>query len=97
MSLWVRMLAVMLVLSTGGAFQVVEAALDSVEDCGDEEESCDCATCLLTCVCCPARVACPPVTASVPARTIVADAVFAQLDEPVASNCAADIFQPPRA
>lgn len=51
MSLWVRMLAVLLVVSTGGAFQVLDVALDSVEDCGDEEEGCDCSTCLLSCVC----------------------------------------------
>lgn len=98
MSLWVRMLAVLLVLSTGGAFQVIEVAIDSVEDCGDEEESCDCSTCLLTCVCCPARVTFPPpVMDSAPVRTTVADAEFAQLVEPVAAISAADIFHPPRA
>lgn len=97
MPMWVRMLAVMLVLSTGGAFQAAAAAYESVADCADEEETCDCSTCVVTCLCCRARASILPQAGVVPPSTAALGPVVVKLDEPVATLGAADIFHPPKA
>ncbi|AKQ66366.1 hypothetical protein A176_003278 [Myxococcus hansupus] len=95
-----RLLAVLLVLMTGGVFQTLALASDEHSDCADEvTDDCeDCSPNCVLCVCCPLRAAPGPTvpTAQVmlPPRPLP---VPSRVTEPTLSGVGFDIFQPPRA
>jgi hypothetical protein len=101
MQLLFRLVAVLLVLTTGGVFQTLAFAADTHADCEEEEgadECTDCAPSCVLCPCCPLRAApapIPPIESptSVPLQPRVPTCV----SEPVLSGTGTDIFQPPRA
>ncbi|MBZ4400604.1 hypothetical protein K8625_33350 [Myxococcus sp. AS-1-15] len=100
MQLLLRLMVVLLVLTTGGVFQTLAFASDTHADCmEDEGDDCtDCAPSCVLCPCCPLRAAPAPVPvmgdlAAAPTPPLVPSHV----DEPVLSGTATDIFQPPRA
>lgn len=98
MPLWVRTLALALVLSTSGAFQAAEAAFELFEECSGDEEGCDCSeSCASACSCCPARTSLPAQAQGAAVVVAIAGAAFAGPGEPVVAASAADIFHPPRA
>ncbi|WP_426752105.1 hypothetical protein [Myxococcus sp. Y35] len=95
-----RILAVLLVLTTGGVFQTLALASDEHSDCAEEvTDDCeDCAPSCVLCVCCPLRAA--PGPESPIARLIPAPRplpIPSRVDEPTLSGVGTDIFQPPRA
>ncbi len=94
-----RILAVLLVLTTGGVFQTLAFAADVHADCEDEAtgDCTDCSSACALCLCCPLRAA--PVPAAIvdePAAPPALPPVLFRVDEPVLSGTGADIFQPPR-
>ncbi|WP_338863607.1 hypothetical protein [Myxococcus stipitatus] len=96
-----RILAILLVLMTGGVFQTLALASQETEPCADEDDTgqpCeDCASDCVLCLCCPLRAATP----SLPDVNVSAPA---PLHEPAPSRPQAlalsgvstDIFQPPK-
>jgi len=96
-----RILAILLVLMTGGVFQTLAFASNGAETCADEEEMgeqcADCAFDCAMCLCCPLRAApsMPMVEAPLPAP--IPEPVQSLMHEPDPSGVSADIFQPPRA
>ncbi|RKG60902.1 hypothetical protein D7X30_08325 [Corallococcus sp. AB011P] len=96
-----RLLAVLLVLTTGGVFQTLAYAAGTTSACeeeADEEQHCtDCTASCGLCVRCPQPASpgmevllpVPPVLVSEPAPTDVVP--------PVLSPPLTDVFQPPRA
>lgn len=95
-----RMLAVLLVLMTGGVFQTLALASDSHGDCADEaSDDCeDCSPNCVLCVCCPLRAApgpTSPVAQVIPLPRPLP--VPSHVTEPALSGVGTDIFQPPRA
>ncbi|NMO14616.1 hypothetical protein HPC49_03830 [Pyxidicoccus fallax] len=102
MQLFLRILAVLLVLMTGGVFQTLAFASDTHADCAEEEEGADdctdCAPSCAMCQCCPLRAAPAPVPViEQPEPGPALPPVPSRVDEPVLSGPGADIFQPPRA
>jgi len=99
MQLFLRLMAVLLVLATGGVFQTLAFASDEHAVCEDDErggcETCasDCALCL----CCPLRAAPASPRVEAPMSAPALPSVPCIVDEPVLSRVGADIFQPPRA
>lgn len=95
-----RLIALLLMLTTGGVLQTLAFASEGVEACADEEDGEQCADCALdcgVCLCCPLRAA--PVSPVVELRVEVPlpERVLASVREPVPSGVGVDIFQPPRA
>ncbi|MFY0523429.1 hypothetical protein ACN28I_09685 [Archangium gephyra] len=101
MQLLLRILAILLVLTTGGVFQTLAFASEGAVTCEDEEETgeqcADCALDCAMCLCCPLRAApsMPMVEAPVPVP--IHEPVQSIIHESVPSGVSADIFQPPRA
>ncbi|ADO69006.1 hypothetical protein [Stigmatella aurantiaca] len=94
-----RILALLLVLTTGGVFQTLALASEGTVACADEEESGQpCADCAL-CLCCPLRAA--PSAPRVEVRVLIPASLPPPapqaLNTPVSSGVLADIFRPPRA
>ncbi|QRK07774.1 hypothetical protein JQX13_48665 [Archangium violaceum] len=100
MQLLLRLIAILLVLTTGGVFQTLAFASNGAEACAGEEEGDRCADCALdcgVCLCCPLRAT--PVTSAmeVPTEVPLPEPALACVREPTLSGAGADIFQPPRA
>jgi hypothetical protein len=101
MHLFFRIIAILLVLTTGGVFQTLAFAGDEHVACAGEEEdgdACiDCAFDCGMCLCCPLRAAPASQRLEAVVRMPVLDMVSCLADaEPVLSGAATDIFQPPR-
>ncbi|XXF78542.1 hypothetical protein P2318_01935 [Myxococcaceae bacterium GXIMD 01537] len=97
-----RILALLLVLTTGGVFQTLAFASDGAETCADEEETgkpcADCSFDCAMCLCCPLRAAAPDMPkVEVPAPAPIHEPVRSLIHEPVLSGVSADIFRPPTA
>jgi len=99
MQLLLRILALALMLSTGGVFQTLAYAADEHTECADEESaSCaDCSPLCADCVCCPVRAAAAAPSVGVQWVAAPREQVAVVTEEPVASALVSDIFQPPRA
>jgi hypothetical protein len=102
MQLLLRILAILLVLTTGGVFQTLAFASDGAETCADEEETgkqcADCAFDCAMCLCCPLRAAAPSIPrVEVPVPVPIPEPVRSLIHEPAPSGVSVDIFQPPRA
>jgi hypothetical protein len=101
MQLFFRLIAILLVLTTGGVFQTLAFASDGTDACAGEEDEgrcADCASDCSLCLCCPLRAA--PATPPLVEAAIDAplpEPVPTTIGEPVPSGVGADIFQPPRA
>lgn len=102
MRVFVRLISVLLVLTTSGAARASILAFEAVEACADEEagaEDCcdDCTTACATCVQCPLQSVQLLMTRSpstpVPVRSEV---VLAHVDASPGTSSTADIFHPPR-
>ncbi|MFP2903683.1 hypothetical protein ACLESD_01130 [Pyxidicoccus sp. 3LFB2] len=101
MQLFFRLIAILLVLTTGGVFQTLAFAGDEFATCAGEEEDGDtCTDCVLDCglcQCCPLRGAPgghgPEAVVS---RPMLEAMSFIPDDEPILSGMGAEIFQPPR-
>lgn len=100
-----RVLALALVLSTGGAVQLLCAVADVHVACADEapgedEDAGACTDChpaCTTCLCCPGRVALTSVRLVLRPLAQVREQVVAVAQVPVVGPPGSDIFQPPRA
>lgn len=94
-----RILAVLLALTTGGVFQTLAYAAEEHGECADEESAncTDCSPLCATCVCCPVRAAAAPHTMVVQWVAALREPVVVVTEEPVVSALVSDIFQPPRA
>ena len=100
MQLFLRLIAILLMLTTGGVFQTLAFASDGAEACADEEEGDECADCALdcgVCLCCPLRAAPASPVVELPVEAPLLEPVLASLSEPASSGVGADIFLPPRA
>ena len=101
MQLLLRLLAILLVLTTGGVFQTLAFASDGAETCADEEETekqcADCAFDCAMCLCCPLRAAPSIPMVEVPVPAPIHEPVRSIIHESAPSGVSADIFQPPRA
>ncbi|HSP78212.1 MAG TPA: hypothetical protein VLQ93_06765 [Myxococcaceae bacterium] len=99
MRLLFRLMALLLVLMTGGVLQTLTFASTGAEDCADEEVGGSCDDCSLgcaLCLCCPLRASAPTLPqVEVPAEPRVSEPVLSVTQEPVLSGVGADIFQPP--
>ncbi|CAM3216035.1 hypothetical protein G4177_24030 [Corallococcus sp. ZKHCc1 1396] len=99
MQTFFRLMAVLLVLTTGGVFQALAYATGVSAACSEEADE-DCADCTASCgLCarCP-QPASPTVEVLLPlAPTLVAEPVHAVIVHPVLSAPLTDVFQPPRA
>jgi hypothetical protein len=107
MQLLLRLMAVLLVLTTGGVFQTLAFAAGDASVCtedggehGDEGETDGCADCTTGCgLClrCP-QLATPGMAVALPARLApVRQLLQPGAPRPVVSAHSGDIFQPPRA
>ncbi|RKG74075.1 hypothetical protein [Corallococcus terminator] len=94
-----RLLAVLLVLTTGGVFQTLAFATGASSACSEEADE-DCADCTASCglcVRCP-QPASPTVDVLLPlAPVLVAEPVHGVIVHPVLTAPLTDVFQPPRA
>jgi hypothetical protein len=100
MQLFLRLIAILLMLTTGGVFQTLAFASDGAEACADEETGDACADCALdcgVCLCCPLRAAPASSGVELPVEAPLLEPVLASLSEPAPSGVRPDIFQPPRA
>lgn len=102
MQLLMRILAILLVLTTGGVFQTLAFASNGAATCADEEETgkqcADCAFDCAMCLCCPLRAAPSLPMVEVPVVPVpIHEPVQSTIHEPAPSGVSADIFQPPRA
>ncbi|WNG37704.1 hypothetical protein F0U61_31465 [Archangium violaceum] len=101
MQLLLRILAILLVLMTGGVFQTLAFASDGAVACEDEEETgeqcADCALDCAMCLCCPLRAAPSLPMVDVPAPALLHEPVLSIIHASAPSGVSADIFQPPRA
>jgi hypothetical protein len=94
-----RLLAVLLVLTTGGVFQTLAFATGASTDCAEEaDEDCtDCTASCGLCVRCP-QPASPGMAVILPlAPVLVLEPVRAVIVRPVLPAPLTDVFQPPRA
>ncbi|QSQ12950.1 hypothetical protein [Myxococcus landrumensis] len=96
-----RILAIFLVLMTGGVFQTLAFASQETEPCADAEEAgqpCeDCASDCVLCLCCPLRAATPSlpeVDVSLP--TPRHEPAPSRPPALALSGVSSDIFQPPK-
>ena len=100
MQLLFRLLAVLLVLTTGGVFQTLASVLGQEETCEEEDGTRECTDCTSQCgLCahCP-RLATPGAEmARLPELPPTRERALAVSSAPVVSAVFADIFQPPRA
>jgi hypothetical protein len=101
MQLLLRILAILLVLTTGGVFQTLAFASDGTVTCEDEEETgeqcADCALDCAMCLCCPLRAAPSMPMVEVPVPVPIHEPVQSLIHESAPAGVSADIFQPPRA
>ncbi|AEI67193.1 hypothetical protein [Corallococcus macrosporus] len=100
MQFLLRLLAVLLVLTTGGVFQTLALASDVHDECAEEasDDCADCSTTCVLCVCCPLRAA--PGPSITVARLLLPSLRLplpSRVAEPLLTGVGADIFQPPRA
>ncbi|OJH37216.1 hypothetical protein [Cystobacter ferrugineus] len=100
MPLFLRLIALLLMLTTGGVSQTLALVGDEVEDCAGEEEDGPCADCAGdcgVCPCCPLRAIPSTPVVEVPAEVTPPEPVLVSLHEPALLAVGTDIFQPPRA
>ncbi|EPX60457.1 hypothetical protein D187_001944 [Cystobacter fuscus DSM 2262] len=100
MPLFLRLIALLLMLTTGGVPQTLALVGDGVEDCAGEEDDGPCADCAGDCGLCPY---CP--LRAIPATPVLEmlaevtppEQALVSLGEPALLAVGTDIFQPPRA
>ena len=100
MPLFLRLIALLLVLTTGGVSQTLALVGDGVEDCAGEEDDGPCADCAGdcgVCPCCPLRAIPATPVVDMTAERIPPEPVLVSLREPPLFAVGTDIFQPPRA
>lgn len=93
-----RLLALLLVLTTSDVLHTLALASEDQADCAGESEPGGCTDCSngAVCSCCPLRVVAMPAPVDLPVALVAGTRVSFSLDEPVVAAASADIFRPPR-
>ena len=93
-----RLLTLLLVLTSSGVFHTLALASEEQADCAGEEEPGGCTDCSnsAVCACCPLRAVAMPPPVQLPAAVVTGTSVCFSLDEPVVAAASVDIFRPPR-
>ena len=98
--MFLRLIALLLVLTTGGVSQTLALVGGGVEDCAGEEGDGPCADCAGdcgVCPCCPLRAIPATPVVEIIAEVTPPEPVRVSLSEPALFTVGTDIFQPPRA
>ena len=93
-----RLLALLLVLTSSGVFQTLALASEEQADCGSEDDPGGCTDCsdCAPCACCPLRALAMPAPVELPIAGSIETSVSFRVDGPVVAAACADIFRPPR-
>lgn len=93
-----RLLALLLVLTSSGVFQTLALAGERRADCASEDDPSGCADCSESapCACCPLRALAMPAPVPLPFVCSTGTSVFFRVEAPVAAAACVDIFRPPR-
>jgi hypothetical protein len=93
-----RLLALLLVLTSSGVFHTLALASQEQANCADEDDPGGCTDCSKSaaCACCPLRAVAMPAPIKLPVALVVGASVCFSLDEPVVAAACVDIFRPPR-
>jgi hypothetical protein len=93
-----RLLALLLVLTSSGVFHTMALASEEQADCADEDDPGGCTDCSKSaaCACCPLRAVAMPAPMQLPVVLVAGTSVCFSLDEPVMAATCVDIFRPPR-
>jgi hypothetical protein len=94
-----RLLALLLVLTSSGVLQTLALASEEQADCANEDDPSGCTDCSKSapCACCPLRVLAMPAPVQLPIVCSTGTSVFFSVDQPVVAAARVDIFRPPRA
>jgi hypothetical protein len=93
-----RLLALLLALTSSGVFHTLALASQEQANCADEDDPGGCTDCSKSaaCACCPLRAVAMPAPIKLPVALVVGASVCFSLDEPVVAAACVDIFRPPR-
>jgi hypothetical protein len=94
-----RLIAVLLMLTSGGVVQTLAFASGGDVNCAGEQDEGPCTDCTLDCglcLCCPLRAA-PALSLVQTQEAPVREEALSAIGEPVLAGPGEDIFQPPRA
>jgi hypothetical protein len=93
-----RLLALLLVLTSSGVFQTLALASEEQADCAGEDDPGGCMDCSKSapCACCPLRALAIPAPVPLPTVCSTGTSVFFSVEGPVAAAARVDIFRPPR-
>ena len=93
-----RLLALLLVLTSSGVFQTLALASEEEADCASEDDPRGCTDCSdsAPCACCPLRALAMPAPVPLPIVRSTGTRVFFRVEAPVVAADCVDIFRPPR-
>lgn len=93
-----RLLALLLVLTSSGVFQTLALASEEQADCASEDDPSGCTDCSKSapCACCPLRALAMPAPVPLPVVCSSETSAFFRVEGPVAVAARVDIFRPPR-